>query len=115
MKQDETICLLALGEVDKEILSYLQSELEKVFEREVKLVDNLEHPDYAYNPKRDQYHSSEILEKMKRKKFEGCNRVLGIGDIDMYVPSLNFVFGEADFYDRVAVISLTRLKQEYYG
>ena len=115
MKQNDTICLATVGEVDKVILSFLQSELEKVFEREVKLVDNLEHPDYAYNPKREQYHSSEILEKMKKKKFEGCDRILGIGDVDMYVPSLNFVFGEADFYDRVAVISLIRLRQQYYG
>ena len=115
MKQDETICIAALGEVDKDILSFLQAELEKVFEKEVKVVEALKHPDYAYNPQRDQYHSSEILEKMKTEKFEGCDRVLGVGDVDMYVPSLNFVFGEADFYDQVAVISLTRLRQEYYG
>lgn len=115
MKQNDTICLAAVGEVDKEILSYMQSELEKVFEKEVRLVDNLEHPDYAYNPKRDQYHSTEVLEKLKKEKFEGCDRILGIGDVDMYVPSLNFVFGEADFYDRVAVISLIRLRQQYYG
>jgi archaemetzincin len=115
MKQNETICLVALGEVDKGILSFLQPELEKVFEKQVKIAEALEHPDYAYNPKRDQYHSSEILEKMKKVKFEGCDRVLGIGDVDMYVPSLNFVFGEADFYDRVAVISLVRLRQGYYG
>lgn len=115
MKQDETICLAALGEVDKDILSFLQPELEKVFQKEVKIAKSIKHPDYAYNSKREQYHSSEILEKMKEDKFEGCDRVLGVGDVDMYVPSLNFVFGQADFYDRVAVISLVRLRQEYYG
>lgn len=115
MKQDETVCLAALGEADKDILSFLQPELEKVFEKPVRIAEGLEPPDYAYNPKREQYHSSEILEKMKREKLEGCDRVLGVGDVDMYVPSLNFVFGEADFYDRVAVISLIRLRQAYYG
>lgn len=115
MKQDETICLVALGEVDKDILSFLQTELEKVFENQVKIAEGLERPDYAYNPERDQYHPSEILKKMKKKQFKDCNRVLGVTDIDLYVPSLNFVFGEADFYDKVAVISLSRLRQEYYG
>ena len=115
MNKDKTICLAAVGEVDKKILLYLQSELENVFEKEVKLVNTMEHPDYAYNPKRDQYHSSKILEKIKQEKFKDCDRILGVGDVDMYVPSLNFVFGEADFYDRVAVISLVRLRQEYYG
>ncbi len=115
MKQDENICLVAMGKVDKDILSFLQSELQEVFQKEVKIAKGIKHLDYAYNPKREQYHSSEILEKMKKEKFEGCDRVLGVGDVDMYVPSLNFVFGEADFYDRVAVISLVRLRQEYYG
>jgi archaemetzincin len=115
MKQEETICIAAVGEVDKETLSFLQSELERVFKKEVKTAEDLKHPEYAYNPKRDQYHSSEILERMKKEHFKGCDRVLGITDVDLYVPSLNFVFGEADFYDKVAVISLTRLRQEYYG
>jgi len=87
MKQDETICLVSLGEVDTDTLSFLQSELEKIFGREVKVAEGLKHPDYAYNPKREQYHSSEILGKMKKEQFNGCDRVLGVGDIDMYVPS----------------------------
>jgi len=107
--------LAAVGEVDKDILSSLQSGLEKVFEREVKVADGLKDPDYAYNPKRQQYHSSEILAKIKKEKLRGCDRVLAVADVDMYVPSLNFVFGEADFFDKVAVISLIRLRQEYYG
>ncbi|MGB2698233.1 MAG: archaemetzincin family Zn-dependent metalloprotease [Candidatus Zixiibacteriota bacterium] len=115
MKSDETICLTAVGEVDKDMLIFLQTELQKVFKKEVKTAMALENPDYAYNPERDQYHSSKILERMKKEKFKDCNRVLGVADVDLYVPSLNFVFGEADFYDRVAVISLVRLRQEYYA
>jgi archaemetzincin len=33
-------------------------------------------------------------------------------DHDLYVPGLNFVFGEAS--QKVAVISFTRLRQEFY-
>jgi archaemetzincin len=39
-------------------------------------------------------------------------RILGIVDLDLYVPRLNFVFGEAS--QRVAIISLTRLRDEFY-
>jgi archaemetzincin len=120
MSQAETICLAPVGEVEEDILFFLRSELEKVFfhesfgEKEVKIAESLEHPDYAYNPEREQYLSSEILEKIKKANLKGCDRVLGIADVDLYVPSLNFVLGQADFYDKVAVISLTRLRQEYY-
>jgi len=42
-------------------------------------------------------------------------RLLAIVDVDLYVPELNFVFGEADFQKKMAVISTVRLKQEFYG
>jgi len=37
---------------------------------------------------------------------------LGIVNHDLYVPELNFVFGEASW--KAAAISLTRLRQEFY-
>jgi archaemetzincin len=43
------------------------------------------------------------------------DRILGVANLDLYVPSLNFVFGEADLEHRVAIISLYRLSQEFYG
>ena len=42
-------------------------------------------------------------------------RVLGVVDVDLYAADLNFVFGEADPKEGVAVISLARLRQEFYG
>lgn len=115
MTQGETICLFPVGEVKEAVLVFLQSELEKVFQREVRMAEGLGHPDYAYNPEREQYLSSEIVDRIKKEGSRDCDRILGVADIDLYVPSLNFVFGQADFYDKVAVISLVRLKQEYYG
>jgi len=34
---------------------------------------------------------------------------------DISAPGLNFVFGQADLVDRVAVVSLFRLREEHYG
>jgi archaemetzincin len=41
--------------------------------------------------------------------------VLGVTILDLYVPGLNFVFGEAHCPGKVAVISLFRLNPEFYG
>ncbi|RMD53346.1 MAG: archemetzincin, partial [Nitrospirae bacterium] len=35
--------------------------------------------------------------------------------VDLYADGLNFVFGEADILRGVAIISLTRLHQSFYG
>lgn len=73
-------------------------------------------PRDAYSSARDQYNSSRVLAGMS-DFVEDCDaeRVLGITDEDLYVPQLNFVFGEAECPGRFAIISLSRLKPRFYG
>ena len=47
--------------------------------------------------------------------MEPGDKCLGIVDLDLYSPGLNFIFGEADINSGVAIISLCRLRQECYG
>jgi len=73
-------------------------------------------PEEAYNSSRRQFHSSNILAKIRGYvEKSGANRILGVTEVDLYVPRLNFVFGEAECSGRTAIISLFRLKPEFYG
>ena len=67
----------------------------------------------AYDPQRRQYDSSKLLTSLG--KAERGERVVGITDVDLYVPRLHFVFGEADIGSGTAIVSLCRLRQEYCG
>jgi archaemetzincin len=49
---------------------------------------------------------------MKPERF---SHLLGIIDEDIFIPELNFVFGVADMIGDAAIISLSRLRQEFYG
>ncbi len=109
------IVIVAVGEVDGRILEGLQESIGKIFEKEVCMGQPLDSPDFAYDGGRKQYFSSGILLKLREVERGLGDRVLGVVDFDLYVPSLNFVFGEADLESRVAIISLCRLKQEFYG
>lgn len=71
--------------------------------------------EFAYDAQRKQYLSSAILEKLRTIKKSECERLLVIVCVDLYVPGLNFVFGEADFQTKMALISTTRLREEFYG
>ena len=65
----------------------------------------------AYDPKRDQYHSTRVLVILEEvAQTAGVDFVLGVASFDLYVPGMNFVFGEARCPGRVAVISTYRLK-----
>lgn len=71
--------------------------------------------DFAADTIRNQAHSTSILAKLQSRPRNGSAVVLGVTDLDLYVPILTFVFGEAQLNGSCAVISGRRLRQEYYG
>jgi len=108
-----SILLVPVGGIDHQVIEKLQGDLSKIFSKQVGIGQRMPHPDDAYNKKRNQYLSTAILKRlMEQKESAAYEKVLGIVDQDLYVPELNFVFGEAG--QKVAVISLTRLRQEFY-
>ncbi len=109
------VCIQPLGELEEdtpEVLEFLKESLKKLF-GDCEVLKVAELPAYAYNPARGQYNSTIILESLKVEK--GCDVVLGVVDADLYADDLNFVFGEAEMFGRRAIISLARLRQEFYG
>jgi len=114
-KEERRIYLIPVGGVDKEILDYLACEIPQAFPYEVEIKKSLPKPEYAYNKRRDQYYADLILEKLKREKLAREDKILGVADLDLYTPGLNFVFGVASLNGKAALIALPRLRQEFYG
>ena len=110
----QSLLIVPSGTIRKEVLVFLQNELIRIFGFDVRMAREEPIPQYAFDPKRRQYHSTKILEWLKNIPVMDT-RMLGIIDLDLYVPELNFVFGEADVARGVSVISLVRLRQEFYG
>ncbi len=69
----------------------------------------------AFSPQRRQYNSTEILKILAPYASPETWRVLGVSELDLFIPILTFVFGEARMGGRDAVVSLRRLRQEFYG
>jgi len=44
-----------------------------------------------------------------------ASRVLGVTEVDLAIPMLSFLFGQAQLDGPIAVVSLCRLRQEFYG
>ena len=104
-----------MGEVDGAVLKHLEQHLGQFFDAQAETGPPLPWPDYAEERKRKQYHSTAILLHLQTLPLADDERILAVIDTDLYVPGSNFVFGEADIEKRVAVISLWRLREEYYG
>jgi len=111
----EHVLLMPFGDIDREVLDAMASGLQEAFGCDATVLAAVPVPSQAYNPGRRQHRSTEVLRLLEKSTAGGRERVLGVVDEDLYVPELNFVFGEADIVAGAAVISLTRLRQEYYG
>lgn len=109
------INILPIGNIDPDILEGISEGLGKIFPWRVRIGKEVRLPEESYNPQRGQYSSSKILGKLKALKIREAELILGVTDVDLYVPELNFVFGEADKLSGVVLISLTRLRQEFYS
>jgi len=115
MRVNSKAQIIPLGNVDKDVLLFLGKELYEIFRIEFKISRSLDIPESSYDSEREQYYSSPLLSNLKRAAGRGSGLILGVIDKDLYVPQLNFVFGEAELNGRAAIISLTRLRQEFYG
>ncbi len=108
--------IVPVGSISTTILQKLPQTIEEKFPgREVKIAtQGLEHPDYAYSPKRKQYQAGPIIEALSRYNAQ-VERVLGIVDLDLFTPGLNFIFGQAQIGGPAAIIALARLHAEFWG
>jgi archaemetzincin len=104
--------LIAVGEVQATVLAHLCAALTETFERPCRVGSALPVPEHAFDSRRAQYSAQAILQQLLPGQAE---RVLGVVDLDLYVPGLNFVFGLADRREKRAVIALPRLAQRFYG
>jgi archaemetzincin len=113
------IGFLPIGQADTVTIIRIKKNLERVFPDIICLVidDKLPLREDVFDKKRKQYRSNAILCEVKgyAVKNPALNRVLGVVDADIFVPELNFVFGEAVCPGKVALTSLWRLKPEFYG
>ncbi len=67
----------------------------------------------AHDSRRNQYHSTRILVLLENHIHSlPADKVLGITALDLFVPGLNFVFGEGRLPGNVGVISTARLKPQ---
>lgn len=72
----------------------------------------LAQPAFAFNKDRNQYHTSAIMRRLLTLKDPGTPFILGVADVDLFVPDSPFVYGEADRETHGAVMSVWRLKGE---
>lgn len=118
------IYIVALGNIETVLLEVIKTEVGLAFGAMIEIVNDVNDLSKlisdAFEPRRKQYYSARILEHLatavmnKKKKPNLTNKILAVTEIDLATPVLTFVFGEAQLNGDCAIISLARLRQEFY-
>jgi archaemetzincin len=68
-----------------------------------------------YNPARNQYDANKLLKEIDFTFASDQNKTLGIFNVDLFIPILTYIFGQAFLNGRSGIASLHRLRNERYG
>jgi archaemetzincin len=107
----EQIKIVPLGEVDGGIMMEVATQVSIVFGITATVNEMQRCHESAYNHQRNQYSAEALLKFMEGIRGETPHRLLGITDVDLYIPDLNYVFGLADKSGAVAVVSVSRFRK----
>lgn len=107
--------LLPVGTIDASLLENLRTSLSRSIQIQCEIHPARLDPAPSYHAERQQFHSSELLQRMHRLVQPNDWRLLAIADVDLYIPILKYVFGEAQIGGPCAIVSTFRLRQEFYG
>lgn len=104
-----------VGPVDDWITEVVRRQIEEAFDGDVVVRPAIAVPAEAFDEGRRQFSSSVFLQRLVAEFPANALRVLGVTTCDLFIPMLSFVFGQAQLNGRVALLSLARLHQGFYG
>jgi archaemetzincin len=103
-----------MAAANPDAMAYLHERMAPAFGVEVRRLE-LPGLDFAYDARRGQYGSIPALGLLLERCPPDALKLLAVTECDLFIPALTFVYGQAQLGGRVAVISLARLRQEFYG
>jgi archaemetzincin len=111
----EHILLVTFGYFEKDLLEQVRCDVENEYLIPVQLKEG--HLDLSefYDSSRRQYDGNRILKELD--KDYGCSnsKTLGLFNVDLFIPILTYIFGQAYLNGRTGIASMYRLSNEKYG
>lgn len=100
---------IGVGAMPERTMQDVRAHVQRVFGLPTWLWTDVERPRHTLDPRRGQHASSLLLEWLLEHRPQGALRTLGLTDVDLFIPVLTFVYGEAQLNGPVAVVSMARL------
>ena len=106
-----SIAIVPIGSFDLDLIESIIGEIERIFGYPCEIAPLLNDLSFALDHNRKQYHSTPILEKLAGKLPPASLKILALCHVDLFIPILTHVYGEAQLGGHACIISTYRLNE----
>ena len=110
-KSAHNIIISPIGDVTHDLLGPICEEIKRIYGYPTEVLSLLDDLEFAFHPNRNQYHSTPILEQLAQKAPAGAIKVLALVEVDLFIPILTHVYGEAQLGGTACIVSTVRLNE----
>lgn len=111
----QNITLVLFGQFTKGLLDAVSETVSQEFHCVVNRREARVDLSLFFDSGRRQYNGNLILNEITSMNIAGPVKVIGLVSVDLFIPILTYIFGQAQLGGRTAVASLYRLSNESYG
>ena len=109
------IDIVPIGKVDETLLLFLRQNIFQTFKIEPRVRNCRFDLSSVYDPVRNQYNSTGLLSQLINDAPPETLKILGVTELDLFMPIFTFLFGEAQLNGIGALVSTHRLHNQFYG
>lgn len=105
------IIIAPIGNLEAKLIDLVAREVHRFFGYSSNIQPLLKNVDFAFESSRRQYYSTPILERLSELAPPHTIKVLAITRVDLFIPILTHVYGEAQLGGTSCIISTSRLAE----
>ncbi len=112
MAADVHLWWIGADAADDTLMEEVRKAVERAFGLRARRYTHTDRPTHAFDPRRGQHSSTQIL-KWLVERPQPAGRIVAMTDVDLFIPVLTYVYGEAQLGGRAAVVSTARLSFDF--
>ena len=113
--KERSIILVSCGLFERKLTGKVAKDVSREFLHPVNLKECSLDISHFYNPARRQYDANSLLHAILEQAPSREVKVMGMVRVDLYIPILTYIFGQAKLNGYAGLASLYRLRNEHYG
>lgn len=108
------IQIVPFGTVSDKDLQIMRDIIQQDFLKTNVMIDKfIDLPTQSYNTERQQYDADVLRDLLEKRSSDQSVRIVGVADVDLFAPGINFVFSDPSVGGNSLVLSVTRLHLDY--